>query len=447
VTTDRSEKLKQVEVEERSHLTRLLDPVQRYSRRHLLIAATIILLPVVFGIAFDGIGRLVVDRPEPFPIPWQQPEGPWPGLEDRFEEDGWGDLLYLARLPYYEALMDPDRDRGRRLSTDEAGFPNHPSGGPTPPIDGDFDAIVTGASFMALASSVDLHFGAQLANALGGRVYNSSWWGAGPVRGLLYTITRPNFGQRPDQLLVWGIIERDLMAKEFRPVFRELSDTGDVIPIGRSRQAIELVKRLRSWNVLLGQYLEATSVARDWSRKIAFALPTVALDRGATSQVQVAELTRAREVRRMLFFEPAIASAYLDYEERGGDEIIAAIERVAARCSAAGVRMVVLLIPDKYAVFREHLDRELYPRNGLDGDSLPRVPEQRATALLQKGLHAAGIEAIDLYPYFVAAQFEQDDSPMLYRVDDTHWSEEGIRVAVGALMEQLENPPEQDVGD
>jgi len=399
-------------------------------RRRLLQAIVITLLPLAAVAGTDLAGRAFRTYPYVLLMPWTEPEGPWPPLRDEFDASGWGDLLHLSRLPYYRELMDRGPDRARRLTTDEAGFPNFPSGTATP-IEGSYDIVLTGASFMALATDVERNVASQLADVTGLRTYNAAWWGAGPVRGLLYVISREDFGSRAGQTLVWGMVQRDLESREFSEIFERVTETGEIVSPPASRRFVALLKRFRSWNQKLEQYLEATSWPRSLSERAGFALPTVALDRGVGGTVLAARRTDDRR-SPMLFFQPAIDSAYRDYASRGGDEIVEAIRRVNRRCQSRGVRLVVMLIPDKYEVFRDHIETQLLPSTGTAA-----YPDRRATAVIAEKLHERGIEVIDLYPIFHRAQFESQTAALLYRPDDTHWSDRGIRVASEALASHL----------
>jgi hypothetical protein len=435
VTTSSPESAKSIAGRDRNRLIQLVRQSSESGRRRLLTAIVIVLLPLAAAMVADLAGRAFGTHPYVLLMPWTEPEGPWPALRDHFDPNGWGDLLHLSRLPYHRELVHPGPDRARRLTTDEAGFPNSPSGTATP-IEGDYDVILTGASFMALATDVERNIAGQLADRTGLRTYNAAWWGAGPVRGVLYVISRPEFGSRAGQTLVWGIIQRDLYAREFSEISERVTETGEIVSPPASRRYVALLKRLRSWNQQLEQYLEATSWPRSLSERAGFALPTVALDRGVGSMVLAARRTDEQR-SPMLFFQPAIDSAYRDYASRGGDEIVEAIGRVDRRCRSRGVRLLVMLIPDKYELFRDHIETQLPPSTGTTGGMPPAYPDRRATAAIAEKLRERGIEAIDLYPSFQRAQFESPTAALLYRADDTHWSDRGVRTASEVLARYL----------
>lgn len=104
------------------------------------------------------------------------------------------------------------------------------------------------------------------------------------------------------------------------------------------------------------------------------------------------------------------------------------LERLAREVEASGARFVVLLIPDEGQVDRD-LARTIERRSGWSLD-LDR-PQRR----LLPWLADRRIPHLDLLPLF--RRRHEQGGPRLYRVQDTHWSVAGNRLAGEALAELL----------
>lgn len=104
------------------------------------------------------------------------------------------------------------------------------------------------------------------------------------------------------------------------------------------------------------------------------------------------------------------------------------LERLARQVEASGARFVVLLIPDEGQVDRA-LARRISRRSGwpLDLD--------RAQRRLVPWLRDRRIPHLDLLPLF--RRRHDAGGPRLYRVQDTHWSVAGNRLAGEALADYV----------
>ncbi|HEX6202583.1 MAG TPA: hypothetical protein VF100_06240, partial [Thermoanaerobaculia bacterium] len=96
------------------------------------------------------------------------------------------------------------------------------------------------------------------------------------------------------------------------------------------------------------------------------------------------------------------------------------LERLAREVEASGARFVVVLIPDEGQVDRD-LARTIARRSGFSLD-LDR-PQRR----LVPWLADRRIPHFDLLPLF--RRRHEEGGPRLYRVQDTHWSAAGNRLA------------------
>jgi hypothetical protein len=94
-----------------------------------------------------------------------------------------------------------------------------------------------------------------------------------------------------------------------------------------------------------------------------------------------------------------------------GSGPVAVIADFAGQLSKLGVRLIVVPVPPKAGVEAERLGAEVPAEN-------PDAPTLRA-------LQAKGVEVIDLWPDFVAA----DRSQPVYLARDSHWNARGIDIA------------------
>jgi hypothetical protein len=101
---------------------------------------------------------------------------------------------------------------------------------------------------------------------------------------------------------------------------------------------------------------------------------------------------------------------------------------VRGKVEGAGYRLVVLLVPDKYTVYRRLL---------VPPDSTP-LPGDRYLPDLATRLHADGIPVADLSATFrEAATRGLGSGTTIYFRDDTHWNARGIALAADALTAAL----------
>lgn len=395
-------------------------------RAMLKRACAVLLAPYLALLLLEWGQRLAYEPDVALTFPWQERVAPYAPLLDVVDPEGWGDLIRLARLPHVSELFANGPPRAVHVTSDAEGFLNRPS------LEGgskltDYEVVVAGASFEVAGSDLDATFPAQLGRALGRRTYNAAEPGRGPVHSVLRLLESSTLGTRPGQVLVWGIIQRSLKESLFRDIHRHIGPDGERLPASLK---VQLRQSLRAWlgfHQDVEAFLQQTSVARRGAGNVAGFLPSTALDLGVSSPVRVSFLEGDR-TRPMLFLVEEIAATRQGFEARGGESVQEAIERVARACRARGVRLVVVLVPDKYEIFRSRARMEL----NLTTDSADH-PGRRAPAELADRLQAKGVEALDLYPTLSDAK----SGELLYRPDDTHWSDAGIRRAAEATAEYL----------
>ena len=82
--------------------------------------------------------------------------------------------------------------------------------------------------------------------------------------------------------------------------------------------------------------------------------------------------------------------------------------------------MVFMIIPSKYSIYHTLLNKDKY------NNFIPRIHE---------GLKLREIPMIELYDEFIT----QRDSMLLYYGTDTHWTEEGLNIALCKTMNLLDS--------
>jgi hypothetical protein len=112
------------------------------------------------------------------------------------------------------------------------------------------------------------------------------------------------------------------------------------------------------------------------------------------------------------------------------------LRRAHELTSGRGVRLVLMYIPTKFRVYRDHM---VWPELSIPahwaGNDLP----QRVEAMV--GAISPAMGFFDLTPAFRAAAARGE---MVYLAQDTHWTPDGHRVAATALASYLTRPREPE---
>ena len=112
--------------------------------------------------------------------------------------------------------------------------------------------------------------------------------------------------------------------------------------------------------------------------------------------------------------------AFTDSYARRGIELVAAEQSaLARRLGSQGIRLVLIPLPRKAALYGEHLPHGYRGRRYID------------EAVLH-GMRAMGVETIDTLP-----AWDQPSEEPLYRRRDTHWATEGLRRTSQATAGQI----------
>jgi len=104
----------------------------------------------------------------------------------------------------------------------------------------------------------------------------------------------------------------------------------------------------------------------------------------------------------------------------------------------AGIRLLVVPVPAKVAVYPERLAKNLsFGPVRKDNKSLPPRIDTHHLAF-HKLLAARGVEVVDLLPVFLAHR--HDRRGPLYCKTDTHWSGRGVALAAATILGKLDDP-------
>jgi hypothetical protein len=109
------------------------------------------------------------------------------------------------------------------------------------------------------------------------------------------------------------------------------------------------------------------------------------------------------------------------------DQVLGALDRVAAALAAHGIDVRLIVPPDKHVIYPE----KVVPESGL-GHAC--TDDRRAA--MQAGMAARPDQAIELWTR-IAAEHAADPAKQLYFRQDTHWTPLGAVIATRALVESL----------
>lgn len=318
-------------------------------------------------------------------------DGPFVSKASYHNPRSYGDLSSSANLPRLRQYRD------EKFYTDSAGYRNRGETGK--PFSG---ILLVGDSFAAGSGvTQDQSLGAQLANASGCPVYN------GGMTKRFWDLVDDL--QMKGGLVIWQQSERN-----------PLLVSTDPPPSPRKQLIIQVFGPERAPALLRGYaYIQAFlsySPAQILSgRLVKYLQDDHILPNPYRSTVTQARLKNGRDI---LF----LPSELKNYEtERPADP--AAFVNLQAKLAQRSVGLLVLLVPDKYAVYRELLD------------PVPSSPVRRPFLdLVEERLTAAQVPVVNLTARYRARASELlSKGDYIYWLDDTHWNGEGIREAVKAI--------------
>ncbi len=133
----------------------------------------------------------------------------------------------------------------------------------------------------------------------------------------------------------------------------------------------------------------------------------------------------AIEAERMAICLRSEEEAFRQLADRAAGVVI----ELADEVRQAGVRFVVMVIPDQYQVDQSLVEEVL----SSTGTRFEDYDFDRPQRVLGKALESEGIEVLDLLPVFSRAS----SGDALYRPQDTHWNRRGNEIAAESLADFL----------
>jgi hypothetical protein len=308
-----------------------------------------------------------------------------------------GDLANLATLPYLRQY------REEVFRTDAAGYRNRRE--PAKPFAG---ILLIGDSFTAGSGVSDEQTLSEQLNSISGlRVYNGA---QAPNFWELLHYLQMNRG-----LVVWQQLERaPLPLSLLSPDVREQGWKRRLVRRAIGDGGTEALRPMNKYVQSLTAYSPLQIL---FVRAVKFLQNDKILPNPYRSEIVAAKLRNGREI----LFLPTELENY----ERDRPTDPEFFVQLKAQLQKKGIGLLVLLVPDKYVVYRDLL---LSASHRTDRRSFLDVVEQR--------LAAANVPVLNLTPRFrnqAEALLARDT--YLYWLDDTHWNAEGIRDAAQAIAE------------
>jgi hypothetical protein len=344
-------------------------------------------------------------------------EGPeQPMIRNEVPESRGGDLTSLLGLPAVARRFEEVRP-ARVDITDEFGFRNQP-----PVRERTYPIVAAGDSYMVAGVSQDDMFGQWLERIGGQAVYNYAYPGRGPLFGVERFLRDERFRKDPPRVLVWGLVEREIGGVMFAGMASRLAalDQGpsNVATSGRI-----------NWNAFTPEALKtslpSTSVIAQASKKIWNRVRYLVF--GAITP-EVAMSTASVEGRPLLFYTWSVKAMRWTPEERKPEMMVDVIRTLSNYYRERGVKLVVMLIPDKEQVYRELLPPSL-------GEAGGPIPDSTLNDI-EKGLKNRDVCVVNLLePFRAAAQ----KGSLLYWPDDTHWNSKGMELAAQRVWNAIED--------
>ncbi len=340
-----------------------------------------------------------------------------------------GDLAQMLGPAAITDGLAVEHPGGYQLFTDEYGLPN------VPPTTGTVHQIVlAGDSYFLQGEGMSNTLGGRLSRLLEKPVYTVAHAGRGPVYPLSGALIHPYFRAQSPKVLVWGLAERDATGFSFDGMAVEvMSHVYHEELENPSLQSRILWKQLSP--AILKKQLPNTSAVAQMMRK-AWARVRPAVTKTVLSDVAVSSDEVAGH--RLLFYRENLKALFWTPQVRD----VPRAKRAAHYAQkdyfkARGIEWIILLIPEKEQVYREHVPVAAYPVNE---SWPPSVFDALEPALREEGIHV-----VNLLPVFREAVARGE---LIYWPDDTHWNERGIQLAAETLAREIgasnENASMQD---
>ena len=327
-----------------------------------------------------------------------------------------GDLTSLLGLPAFARQFKETRPASV-VVTDEFGFRNQP-----PVKDRHYPIVTVGDSYMVAGISPNDMFGQWLERVSGKPVYNYAHPGRGPLFSVERFLRDERFRKTPPRVLVWGVVEREIGGVMFAGMASRLAtlEHGASNVVARGGFA---------WNALtpnaLKTSLPSSSVIAQASKKIWNHIRYFLFGE-ITPEVAVS--TASVEGRPILFYTWAVKAMRWTHEERKPEMMVDAIRLLSDYYRERGIRLVVMLIPDKEQVYRELLPPSI-------GAAAGPIPDSTLNDL-ERGLAKSDVYVVNLLGPFRA---EAQKGTLLYWRDDTHWNSKAMEMAAQQVWSVVED--------
>jgi hypothetical protein len=195
---------------------------------------------------------------------------------------------------------------------------------------------------------------------------------------------------------------------------------------GEAIQALSVLRRkptaknLREYE---GELEEASWVAkqlRPWMQYAQFRLLREAGDKALVGRE--GWMFYKPGVRYLTARQPAPAPGAPPHDPR------AAILDFRDQLARRGIRLLVMIAPNKESIYPQMLSRRA--ESG-------RIVMAAQTRQLLEQLHSAGVDVVDLFQVFQAAQDRPTTATPLYLAQDSHWSPAGVELAAKTMAEKI----------
>ncbi len=297
--------------------------------------------------------------------------------------------------------------------------------------------VVTGDSYMFTGPTVEHTVAATLAEALDTPVYNAALAGRGYLSPLYRVLEDARFRSDPPDVLVWGFVDRD---------FNGIQTEGLRAFLRRWEAEADGAEPRRRWiepgslsPAALAESLPNTSVwaqraRRHWA-SVQVRAPRVDAAPDGPARAPAGDVLVSRPgppgAPDFLLVRDSADMMALPPEAFEPDRALTALRELDAALTERGVRLVVVLVPDKGRV---HPDR--VPMGGREAHPSP-------FAWLAPRLTEAGVATVWLEPAF---RERAAHGEMLYWRDDTHWNLHGVEVAAQAVADAIRADAAADPG-
>jgi len=324
-----------------------------------------------------------------------------------------GGLTTLLSIPWIAKRYEEFHPE-YQVPVDPYGYCNEPL-----PEGRQYDVLMLGDSFMLALGTQNV---AQvLAGISGVDIYNHARRGSGPFLQMRLFLWSDRFDP-PPRVVIWNLIARDMQAHMFlRQSVDDWFDGWEEPLIGQ----IEATTRIQ-WNRLAPSELRKswpnTSLIAYFSRRT-WGQIKQGVFHGWPQDVLGADHPTFGP---MLFYRENLRVLPLLTPEVDAPAVVQTAIKISNRFKERGISLVVLLVPEKEQIYTQALSLE-------DQEALSHGPA--LLSVIEEGLEAAGVPVVNMMPQFQEATAQ---GIQVYWRDDTHWNDEGIRMAAEELWRVTE---------